>query len=310
MLETYLPPTVSINGNAIRQIREEKKLTQLYVAKVVGVTTDTISRWENNRYPSIKRENVLRLAEALEVDVACILPATDESGTVTEEGSSPVEESKRSWLVPLMLLTVVLLGAALIYFSRETPELQTLAERHLPHFAAPGSIVPVWIDVDQGLAGTGFIIRERFPSGWKLIEANPPASSLDNIDGVARWIIKPGEERVKVAYLLRVASDAPMRHRAVFSGEGVAKNDGQSTPARVGGTLDAEVAPNIWADTNGDNKIDDNEMLQASDVIDEMHGVHIDWGLLEKIWDAGHYSWIEEKSLFQPERELTEIKTH
>ncbi|MBE0595835.1 MAG: helix-turn-helix transcriptional regulator, partial [Desulfuromonadales bacterium] len=68
-----LNPTVCLDGTAIRRIREEKKLTQLYVAKVVGVTTDTVSRWENNRYPSIKRDNALKLAEALEVSLADIL---------------------------------------------------------------------------------------------------------------------------------------------------------------------------------------------------------------------------------------------
>ena len=40
---------VPLDGLRARKIRETKKLTQLYVANVVGVTTDTISRWENNR---------------------------------------------------------------------------------------------------------------------------------------------------------------------------------------------------------------------------------------------------------------------
>jgi len=307
-LETHLPPTVSINGNAIRQIREEKKLTQLYVAKVVGVTTDTISRWENNRYPSIKRENVLRLADALEVAVQAILPTEEEPAEEAGEPETPRRTGLR--FLPWIMLLVVMIGIVLIYLPKEQPEVRVLAQRRLPHFAAPGSIIPVWIEVDQELAGTGFIIRERFPSGWELLEANPPASSLDNVEGVARWIIKPGEDRLKVDYLLKVASGAPLGQHADFSGEIVAKNNSQSQPALVGGDLSAEVAPNIWADSNGDNKIDDNEMLQASDVIDEMQGVHIDWTLLEKIWDAGHYNWNEEKHRFQPERELSDIKTH
>ncbi len=57
--------SVDINGNKIRLLREQKELTQLYLATVVGVTTDTISRWENRRYPSIKPENARKLAEAL-----------------------------------------------------------------------------------------------------------------------------------------------------------------------------------------------------------------------------------------------------
>ena len=61
------PVMVKIDGSKVRQIREQKGLTQLYIATAVDVTTDTVSRWENKRYPSIKKENGLRLAEALEV---------------------------------------------------------------------------------------------------------------------------------------------------------------------------------------------------------------------------------------------------
>ncbi len=66
-------PMVNIDGAKIRRIREEKGLTQLYVATVVGVTTDTISRWENRRYPTIKKENGVKLAEALESQLADII---------------------------------------------------------------------------------------------------------------------------------------------------------------------------------------------------------------------------------------------
>ncbi|MFA6898876.1 MAG: helix-turn-helix transcriptional regulator [Desulfurivibrionaceae bacterium] len=66
-------PMVNIDGAKIRRIREEKGLTQLYVATVVGVTTDTISRWENRRYPTIKKENAIKLAEALEAQMADII---------------------------------------------------------------------------------------------------------------------------------------------------------------------------------------------------------------------------------------------
>jgi len=301
-LEIQLPPTVNINGNAIRQIREEKKLTQLYVAKVVGVTTDTISRWENNRYPSIKRENVLRLAEALEVPIEQILFGEQQEEEAAG-GETPAGKPANRLLLPLLLLGAVLLVTVLIYLSKDPPEATIVAERVLPAYAAPGCVIPVWMVLDPALAGKGYIIRERFPSGWKLIEANPPASSLDNIEGVARWIVKPGEERLKIAYLIKAAGDAQVGESPSFAGEVVAKNDGQSRPALVGGQLGLAVAPYIWADSNGDNRIDDNEMLQASDVIDEMQGVHLDWTTLEKIWDAGGYEWQNDKARFVPVRD-------
>ena len=84
--------SVDINGNKIRLIREQKGLTQLYLATVVGVTTDTISRWENRRYPSIKLDNARKLAEALEVSL-------DELLENEGKGASPTcrRASSRLW---------------------------------------------------------------------------------------------------------------------------------------------------------------------------------------------------------------------
>jgi DNA-binding transcriptional regulator YiaG len=55
------PQMVKIDGSRVRIIRESKGLTQLYIATVVGVTTDTISRWENRRYlmKSLKQKSHL-----------------------------------------------------------------------------------------------------------------------------------------------------------------------------------------------------------------------------------------------------------
>ena len=49
------PSTVRVDGDAARRIRESKGLTQLYVAEVAGVSVDTVSRWENNRMPAVRR---------------------------------------------------------------------------------------------------------------------------------------------------------------------------------------------------------------------------------------------------------------
>ena len=65
--------SVNIDGSKIKTLREQQGLTQLYLATVVEVTTDTISRWENRHYQSIKRENAEKLAEALEVSLEELL---------------------------------------------------------------------------------------------------------------------------------------------------------------------------------------------------------------------------------------------
>jgi transcriptional regulator with XRE-family HTH domain len=296
-----LPPTVCLNGVAVRRIREEKKLTQLYVSKVVGVTTDTISRWENNRYPSVKRENALRLAEALEVSVEDILEpeCSEESASVEQEVLPSRPLLKYLFLI---LALGIIIGGVLFYHHRQVPESGLSAERLLPHYAAPGSVIPVQVRLETEAEIKGFILRERFPPGWKLIEANPPPSSLDNEVGTARWIIKPGEKHKVVSYLVKVAPGVEMGKAVTFSGEIVANPDGRNAPSSLSGDNRIQVGPYQWADQNGDNVIDDGEMLQASDTVDEMKGVHMDWKLLDNIWDAGGYRWDARHERFVPEK--------
>lgn len=299
-MDLRLPPTVSIDGQVIREIREQKKLTQLYVAKVVGVTTDTISRWENNRYPSIKRDNALLLAEALEVPVECLLKREPQD---TPQGDSPsvVEAAVPRQRWPWVLLVVCALVLAVVFVLQQRGKVTptVVAHRLLPTHAAPGSTIPVRVVLDAGLVERGFILREHFPVGWKLIEANPPASSLDNINGTARWIIKPGEGKMRIVYLVRVGDDADLDTTVRFSGEVVLKGEGDDGEALVGGDGVVSVRPVLWPDEDANGIVDDAEILAASDVYEDMKGVHLNWDFLEKVWDAGGYRWIPKKHSFE-----------
>lgn len=295
-MEQELPPTICLDGASVRRIREEKKLTQLYVAKVVGVTTDTISRWENNRYPSIKRENALRLAEALEVPISEVL-----QGGTGECSIAEPDKRRYSLILPASVLAVILVLLAGAYFfrrHREVPASAVTADRLLPTYAAPGSVVPVRVRIKSSEKTRGYILRENFPRGWKLIEANPPASSLDNEEGMARWIVRSGQARKLIVYLLKADPKAEEGTEAFFTGEVVAKINGNNSPRPVEGTAGITIAPVHWADLNGDHLIDDGELLQASDTVDEMKGVHLDWDHLQAIWDAGGYFWDEKKRKF------------
>lgn len=299
-MKEVLPPTVSVDGNLARRIREEKKLTQLYVAKVVGVTTDTISRWENNRYPSIKRENALRLAEALEVPVEEVLQRETDADAEPLTTAPTVRSPWR--LLPLLLIPLIVAGVYLLTARSVPPPASLAATRELPNFAAPGSTFPVRVHLEIANAPKGFILREHFPPGWKLIEAVPPASSLDNESGMARWILKPDEKLRRVSYLVRVDPKAVIGKMGEFSGEVIANPDGGSVPASVNGASRAKIANFLWADQNGDQIVDDAEMLQASDTLEQMRGIHLDWAALEEIWDAGSYSWDPKKERFLPVR--------
>ncbi|OHB24678.1 MAG: hypothetical protein A2X84_08715 [Desulfuromonadaceae bacterium GWC2_58_13] len=295
-----LPPTVCLDSSAVRRIREDKKLTQLYVSKVVGVTTDTISRWENNRYPTIKRENALRLAEALEIDVEAIL----EGGRDEGEGLAEFPSSSRRHYPWLLAVAVLAILSATFFFWRtrqqEAPLHGLAADRWLPRFASPGSVIPVHIRLEPDTGLKGFILREHFPGGWQLIEAIPPPSSLDNEQGNVRWIVKPGEDRKGISYLVKVDERAPVDRMESLAGEIVVGPEGRSKPVPVRGATRIQVSPYHWADLNGDWRIDDGEMLLASDTFEVMKGVHLDWNQLEKLWDSGSYQWDAGTARFVP----------
>jgi transcriptional regulator with XRE-family HTH domain len=298
-MEQLQAPSVSIDGDKIRKIREAKRLTQLYVAKVVGVTTDTVSRWENNRYPTIRRDNVLKLAEALEVEIGEILRLDDE---VEEEIFEAEEEPKTlPWLL-LLIVGGLVAAALMVFFSKSAAPPMISAERILPHFAAPGSRVLIRIKLAAEKPLKGMILREEFPKGWVLIEANPPALSIDNQQGVARWIFRNPESDAIVSYWLQVADDAVAGEEVRFNGELIANPDGQryAQPLDSSGTM--VVRQLHWADKDGNRIIDDHEILEVSEILDQIGQLHLDWDLLEEIWDAGGYRWNPVKERFEPQR--------
>ncbi|MEJ2200861.1 MAG: helix-turn-helix transcriptional regulator [Desulfuromonadaceae bacterium] len=299
-----LPPNVSLDSARIRRIREDSKLTQLYVAKVVGVTPDTISRWENNRYPTIKRENALRLAEALEVEVTAILKGEEEAAAPVGEGLSAPLPGRKGVFWPVLLLFAGGMCFWLFFRQPAVPPPQLVAQRWLPHFAAPGSALPVRICFELEGDPGGFILREQFPVGWTLIEASPPPASLDKERGIARWIVKPGEVLTTISYRLRVAVTGVSGEHSIFSGTVVVSPEDRSRSLSVQGATQLELAPYHWADSNGDQRVDDAEMLSASEDFDAMPGLRLDWNRLEKIWDAGGYRWDQETEQFVPEKEL------
>ncbi len=298
-----IPASVSIDGAVLKRIREEKRLTQLYVSKVVGVTTDTISRWENNRYPTIRRENALKLAEALEVGIDDLLRKPD----IEPEPAPSLPTNWWPLIIGASLAGVALMVLLLVFIrqaDRSPAPATVTAERVLPNYAAPGAAIPVQLRLTQRADESGFILREYLPKGWKLLQSSPPASSLDNDNGMVRWIIKAGDTRESIAYLVQVDRLARKGSDGLFQGEVVAASgDGQSAvPVQGEGRI--TVAPVLWADLSGDGRIDDGEMLQASYTVDEMAGVHIDWLELERLWNAGGYRWDERAGRFLPVKPL------
>ncbi len=66
-------------GERIRALRDERRLSQDALAKEIGVSTNTISRWETATYkPSI--EDLQKVADFFNVRLSSLLPADEEQG--------------------------------------------------------------------------------------------------------------------------------------------------------------------------------------------------------------------------------------
>ncbi len=292
--EKSLSPSVAIDGEKIRAVREAKKLTQLYVANVVGVTTDTISRWENNRYPTIKRENAEKLAGALEVELADILKGEE----AAKPGDEKLQPEGRRWKGAALLIGVFAIAVVIILIFG-WPSSQTAAVRKLPQFAAPGQIIPVQIKVSRTKSNRdGFIIKERFPKGWRLVASLPPPAAWRADAEEVNWLIPGGSAPVTISYTVLVSPQASLNTSTEFSGAMVAHAEEASRSEAIGGDRIIKVAGIHWADTNGDGRIDDNEIMPAYYVTEGMKGLGLDWKTIEAIWSARGYSWDQRRKEF------------
>ena len=197
---------VKINGEEIRRIREQKRLTQFYVSKVVGVTTDTVSRWENNRYPTIRKDNALKLAEALEVEFESLLQQTGDAEQVIELTDEPISALRKyKCLLILVVSLLAMVAVGYLLYSNLWPSAQIRATRYLPVYAAPGSSILVRVQVESEEA-MKIILKEEIPPGWHYVASFPDASRVDNEHGVVRWIFKHSPLQKNIYYRLSVAT--------------------------------------------------------------------------------------------------------
>ena len=182
---------VRVNAGKIKFIRESKGLTQLYVATALGVTTDTVSRWENGKYPTVKWENVERLAKALEVEVVELLEPEQEgsgealpAGALTAAGgaANAAGPDKRIFLV--VVLAVVALLALGFFISKTRQEVAHInATRFLPMHVTPGQPFPVVVRVESNSAKPfTFILEEKLPENFSVVRNLPDVASVTSED--------------------------------------------------------------------------------------------------------------------------------
>lgn len=294
------PVMVKIDGAKIRRLREEKGLTQLYIATAVDVTTDTVSRWENKRYPSIKKENGLKLAEALEVSLEDILES--ETTEIEREKKKPdalpdKQATVKQFSISLRTLLLILLfflpiTAALIYvihFKKTDSSLSQISIRRIvaPHFIA-GSPLPIFFSVSMPEnQSVPIILRENIPSDTLVTSTFPEISAKHKKKDSITWLDKVSGPRV---FYYTITTDNKFQGALQF--EGVVKygssNDEEQS---IKGNNQSESGLHHWADSNRDNRISDEEILSLYDLIGNNAVSGFDINLIEEMWLGDGYIW-------------------
>ncbi len=281
------PPTLRLDGARLRRIREDRGLTQLYVAEAVGVTVETVSRWENRPRPAVRRDNAEALARALGVPLD-ELRAGQGPGPSTRRG-------RNRFLWGGAALAALALG---VWLGLGTgPVVQ--ARRRLPAYAPPGTPVPVVIEVElRSGRGARVILREELPQGWSLAAANPEPDRGPDGAGTVRWMLDlRGRRAVRVAYVAR-APEAREGSEFRFQGRVFTPGNRDGRPVRGDTRIDLEFVH--WADQDGDFQISDGEVLDALERLDAMRGLEFDASDLRALWGVEEYEWDPGARRFRP----------
>lgn len=297
MTENSFPGPMSmiqIDGQKIKLLREQQGLTQLYLATAVDVTTDTISRWENKRYPSIKKENGIRLAEALSVPLEDLLETKEP--TISEEKTPETSRevtsktnisAKKIW--PILILSGTLLGVilAFMYSYLQTSKPVTFtATRVAPEHCISGQPFPVVIELQgESEKELAFILKENLPANTRILQILPAPSGNSASTKTLKWITKV---RVPTFFYYFIEIDSPLNTSFELNGT-IATAGGKDIP--ISGNTMVQTSLYHWADTDGDNIISDKEILTVYDKFSGIKSLENEIDLIEEIWLGESYRW-------------------
>jgi len=291
---------VRISGAKIRSLREEQNLTQLYLATAVGVTTETISRWERKDAPTIKEENGIKLAESLTVSMQDILAQDD---PVTRE-----EEKREEVIVPVQpkgnnikfILAAILLAGALVYFLfffQKSAVINFSAIRIMPSHSIAGQPFPVVIGVNF-LSGesSSLLLKEQLPSGCSVLRTIPAATMADA--DFIKWVEKKGSGKRSFSYIVSCEVKDKSNDLFLFQGSLLVRQSSRQEVS-VDGQNRHQLSGFHWADSNKDSTIDDEELLAVHDDFGSVDGLFDDMEEVESIWMGSSYRWNAQRSVFE-----------
>jgi transcriptional regulator with XRE-family HTH domain len=78
-------------GQLLRQKRKQKNMSQTDVAKHIGVSTNTISKYERNLIENMGREKAIALSKLLDIPVVWFIEAIEGKKFMDSEKVSPRE---------------------------------------------------------------------------------------------------------------------------------------------------------------------------------------------------------------------------
>ncbi len=291
---------IKIDGEKIKKLREDQGLTQLYMATVVEVTTDTISRWENRRYPTIKEENAQRLADALGVSIdEILLHEEGDADSISENqvetfSTNDVIPRKRKWqkyvIIFITVLLICVIAAIVLVFNGQNIAEILAVNRIMPANAIPDSPFPVVIEVEHsGNDSISIILKEILPPGSEVIETSPATGSIDN-NLETKWIHKLNET-TRFSYLVKINGSANEEYKF----NGTVSTSRKKSIIEVTGNNSIRLGKYHWADSNGDNRISDQEILTVFDYYSGIDNFTVDIEFIEKMWLGSSYTWDSEK---------------
>lgn len=309
MVENIIPgpmTMIKIDGQKIKQLREQQGLTQLYLATAVDVTTDTISRWENKRYPSIKSENGVKLAEALGVELDVILDneknedEKEEKSEITDKIVEPPVQNppiakRKAWPFVLLSSTLLVTIFAFIYFYINLGADPVYnATRISPLHFTSGHPFPVVIEVTSNSdKESAFILKEQLFDGAAITSETPTPSGKDKEKGKITWLAKM---KTPSTFSYIVQADIASGEKRDFSGT-IATSGGNPVP--LDGATEIVSSRFHWADANKDNVIDDKEILTVYDNYSVVEGLESEIDLIEEIWLGDGYTWNSDKAIYE-----------
>lgn len=296
--------TVILDGKKLRQLREERRLTQLYLATAVAVTIETISRWENKAAPSIRLENARRLAAALQVPIDVLLAREGNAEDIGEQPAAPQPVTQKrlpNTLFPYAC--AIALGCCVLALFWYGPGSRTTApapqaHRLLPRHTLPGDPFPVVLQVQDGGDGGSLMLREQLPAGTTLLHSSPPCVGTGQDLRQLKWISPAnGQKRRSFLYVVQpVPQAAGWQYH--FAGS-LVTGDRSSRPGTTQGEDTLTVQDCHWADENCDHVIDDYEMLSVFDLLPQGQDVGLDLETIKAIWAGQGYSWNQEAGTVQ-----------